>query len=140
MGGRAAARVMTIDPRVKASVLYAPVSADDRELARRRGVRGRPLSDDPRRSDYDVVARHPEFIDLLSPIEHFNHVVGPVQIHQGSMDTTTPPRWAWAIRDALEAAGKEVEYFSYPDQGHAFRGESWRLFLERVAAFFDQTL
>lgn len=66
-----------------------------------------------------------------------------VAVPKGSgpfMGDITPPRWAWAIRDALEAAGKEVEYFSHPDQGHALRGESWRLFWERVAAFLDQTL
>ena len=38
---------------------------------------------------------------------------------------------------ALLAAGKEVEYYAYEGQGHAFQGESWELFMERITAFFD---
>jgi dipeptidyl aminopeptidase/acylaminoacyl peptidase len=38
----------------------------------------------------------------------------------------------------MQAAEKEVEYFSYPGQGHAFHGQSWRLFMQRVSDFFDQ--
>lgn len=140
LGGLTTARVMVIDPRVKASVLYAPVTADDQELLRSRGLGGGLDSSDPRREDYGKVGRHPEFVALTSPMNHMELVAGPVQIHQGTADRTTPPRWARAIRDALEAAGKEVAYFDYPGQGHALQGEAWRLFMERVAAFFDQNL
>lgn len=140
LGGSATARVMVVDPRVKASVLYAPVSADDQELLRSRGLSGRPDSDDPRRRDYGIVARHPDFVALTSPIKHLDLVQGPVQIHQGTADRTTPSRWARAIRDGLKQAGKDVEYFDYPGQGHAFRGESWSQFMERITDFYRRTL
>lgn len=67
-------------------------------------------------------------------------MTAPVQIHQGTADTTTPPDWARAIQEALIAAGKEVEYFEYPGQGHAFQGQAWTLFLQRMAGFFDRHL
>ena len=116
MGGGAVAWTMAVDPRVKASLLYAPVSADasDRRRFGGGGFGGGGLgSNDPLWRD------DPAFIDKISPINYFDGVTGPVQIHQGDADTTTPPRWARAIRDALTAAGKDVTYFEYAGQGHA---------------------
>ena len=37
----------------------------------------------------------------------------------------------------LLEAGKEVEIFIYPDQGHILRGESWQRFMEDIIDFFD---
>ena len=141
MGGGVTTKAITIDPRIKAAVLYAPVSADDTEVLQRWGrfMRGGDPGD-PRFRAYRQAVRDPDFLRLTSPIHYFDFVTAPVQIHQGTADTVTPPRWAKAIRDALQAAGKEVEYFVYSGQGHVFRGESWRLFMERVVAFYDRHL
>ena len=132
MGGGAVSWIMAVDPRVKASQLYAPVSADASD--RRRFGGSGPSSSDP------VWRDDPQFIDKISPINYFDGVTGPVQIHQGDADTTTPPRWARAIRDALEAAGKDVTYFEYPGQGHALKGDAWRSFMQRTADFFAANL
>ncbi len=48
------------------------------------------------------------------------------------------PIWAEDIFHALQAAGKDVQYFSYPGAGHAFDGASWELFMKRVSDFFDR--
>ena len=37
-------------------------------------------------------------------------------------------------------AGKNVEFFEYPGQGHAFSGASWDLFNQRVVNFLDRHL
>jgi dipeptidyl aminopeptidase/acylaminoacyl peptidase len=132
MGGGAVAWTMVVDPRVKASLLYAPVSADASD--RRRFGGGGPGRSDP------VWRDDPAFIDKISPINYLDYVTGPVQIHQGDADTSTPPRWALAIRDALIAAGKDVTYFEYPGQGHALKGDSWRAFMQRTADFFAANL
>ena len=132
MGGGAVSWTMAVDPRVKASLLYAPVSADASDR-RRFGGSGPSSSDAVWRDD-------PAFIDKISPINYFDGVAGPVQIHQGDADTTTPPRWARAIRDALQAAGKQVEYFEYAGQGHALKGDAWRAFMQRAADFFAANL
>lgn len=132
MGGGAVAWTMAVDPRVKASLLYAPVSADASD--RRRFGGGGPGGSDP------VWRDDPAFVDKISPINYFDGVTGPVQIHQGAADTTTPPRWARAIRDALTAAGKDVTYFEYEGQGHALKGDAWRTFMQRTADFFATNL
>jgi pimeloyl-ACP methyl ester carboxylesterase len=61
----------------------------------------------------------------------------PVQIHVGTADTMCPPLWSEEIRDALQDAGKDVEYFSYTGAGHALHGQDWELFMQRVADFFN---
>ena len=78
------------------------------------------------------------FLKRASPINYFEFVVAPVQIHSGTADTMTPPYWAEDIYQALQAAGKDVEYFTYPGEGHAFDGESWQLFMGRASGFFDR--
>lgn len=138
MGGGVTTKAITVAPGIKAAVLYAPVSADDTVVMGRWGrFTGGGSADDPLRRAYREAVRDRSFLQQTSPIFYFDFVTAPVQIHQGTADTTTPPRWSEAIRDALQAAGKDAEYFAYPGQGHAFQGESWTLFMERVVAFFD---
>jgi dienelactone hydrolase len=158
MGGGVTTKAITIDPRIKAAVLYAPVSADDTQVLERwgTGCKGGQPDDSTEEcagaevlaSDVDMrlylaykyAASSPQVLDQVSPINYFDLVIAPVQIHIGTADTTTPPEWSEAIRRALHDAGQEVEYFAYPGQGHAFEGEHWRLFMERVADFFDRHL
>lgn len=140
MGGGVTTKAITIDPRIRAAILYAPVSADDAEVLSRWGARNDPTADPDLARIYARASRDPEFLPLTSPINYFHHVTAAVQIHQGASDNTTPPRWAEAIRDGLLAAGKPVEYFSYARQGHALEGEAWDLFMERLVAFLDTTL
>ncbi len=140
MGGGVTTKALVVDPRIKAAVLYGPVSADDAEVMRKWGPWLRGGAEGALQRIYLEALQDADFVRRTSPIHYFSYVTAPVQIHQGAADDTTPPEWAEAIRDALLAAGKEVEYFSYPRQGHAFQGASWSLFMERVAAFFDRTL
>jgi dipeptidyl aminopeptidase/acylaminoacyl peptidase len=86
---------------------------------------------------YQEAASSPPFLYQLSPIHYLDRVVAPVQIHIGTADTRTPPEWAAALYEALQGAGKEVEYFTYAGQGHTFQAEQWRLFMERTADFFE---
>jgi dipeptidyl aminopeptidase/acylaminoacyl peptidase len=140
MGGGATTKAMVIDPRIRAAILYAPVSADDTEVLERWGARNDHNPDPELARIYREVSRDPEFLRLTSPINYLHDVSAAVQIHQGASDRTTPPRWAEAIRDGLVAAGKPVEYFAYPRQGHALEGEAWNLFMERLVAFLAVSL
>jgi dipeptidyl aminopeptidase/acylaminoacyl peptidase len=141
MGGGAAAKAIVIDGRIKAAVLYAPVSADDWQVWQTWG---------PWVVDYAYVDpflevernawADPHFMRRMSALYYMDRVTAAVQIHQGLKDTVTPPEWSAAIRDALRQAGKPVEYYAYEGQGHAFVAPDWRLFMTRVARFFDQHL
>jgi len=158
MGGGVTTKAITIDPRIKAAVLYAPVSADDAQVLARWGTGckgGQPGGtgeecagaevlisdiDEHLHVAYQYAVSDPQFLYQVSPINYLDGAIAAVQIHIGGADTTTPPEWSDAIRRALQEADKEVEYFAYPGQKHAFEGEAWRLFMERVADFFDRHL
>jgi dipeptidyl aminopeptidase/acylaminoacyl peptidase len=52
-----------------------------------------------------------------------------------------PVRHGEAMRDALRAAGKPVEWVLYPEEGHGFLKESNRTdFYKRMEKFLDQHL
>ncbi|MDQ7030719.1 MAG: alpha/beta fold hydrolase [Ardenticatenia bacterium] len=139
MGGGITTKAIVVDPRIRAAVLYAPVSANDREVIERWG--GGPHPPDVSRDLWRAYKRaqdEPTFLRLTSPIYYMDLVTAPVQIHQGTADRVTPPAWAEAIRNALIAADKYVEYYTYEGQGHAFQGQAWLTFLERTRRFFDR--
>ena len=136
MGGGVTTRAMVVSPLIKAHVLYAPVSADVRTRRFTGGFSSGGQTDSDLADSFYYWTRKPEIIDAVSPINYFKYVTAPVQIHIGEIDTTTPPLWSEAIRDELQAQGKQVEYFMYPRQAHAFIGNGWTLFNQRVVAFF----
>lgn len=138
MGGGVTTRAMVVSPLIRAHVLYAPVSADVRVRRFTGGLSGVSAEDGDLKESYYYWSRNPELIDELSPINFIRYVTAPVQIHIGEIDTTTPPMWSEAIRDELKAQGKVVEYYAYPRQAHAFIGNGWNLFNQRVVAFFDK--
>jgi dipeptidyl aminopeptidase/acylaminoacyl peptidase len=159
MGGGITTKAITVDPRIKAAVLYAPVSADDVQVLARWGTGCEPspsgdlLADECAGAEiittdvntdlfvaYSEAIYDTKILYEISPIHYFDWVAAPVQIHIGSADTKTPPEWSAEIRDALLDAGKEVEYFAYPGQEHALEGAHWQLFMERVADFLDHHL
>jgi dienelactone hydrolase len=158
MGGGVVSKAMTVDPRIKAAVLYAPVSGDDAQVLARWGSGCRPgpsgelgercagaevLTGDMDQRlylAYSAVVSDRGFLYQTSPINYLEWVAAPVQIHIGTADTRTPPEWSAALYEALQAAGKEVEYFTYAGQGHALQGKDWRLFMERSADFYDRWL
>lgn len=138
MGGGVATRAMAVSSRIKAYVLYAPVSADVRTRRFTGGLAGTGQGDADLADSYYYWTRDPALIHDVSPINFFKYVTAPVQIHIGDIDTTTPPMWSEAIRDELKAQKKNVEYYAYPRQAHAFIGNGWTLFNQRVVAFFDK--
>jgi dipeptidyl aminopeptidase/acylaminoacyl peptidase len=56
-----------------------------------------------------------------SPIHHVANVKEPLLILQGEEDIVCHPSQMNAMVDALRAAGKDVEYHTYPGEGHGWR-------------------
>ncbi len=163
MGGGIAMKVLAAaDHPVKAAVLYAPNSADDADLIARwgpgclpgeseaAGDRCNPAEVIPADTPQGLVeayleyARDTEALQQVASIYHLEAITTPVQIHIGTADGQflgeTPPHWSQKLADALQAAGKEVEYYTYPGQGHSFTGKSWIEFQSRAVEFFNNHL
>jgi dipeptidyl aminopeptidase/acylaminoacyl peptidase len=81
------------------------------------------------------------FLQFVAPINYLEAINVPVQIHIGEADgeklTQTPPEWSRKLYAALHAAGKEVEFFSYPGEGHYFEPPAWGEMINRALAFFE---
>jgi len=162
MGGGIATKVLTIDDRVQAAVLYAPNSADDADLIARWGpgcLAGQseaagdqcnpaeiiPPNTSPALIEaYLSAAADGEFLQQVAPLYHVENITAPMQIHVGTADgeflAETPPEWSEKLASALMTAGREAAYFTYPGQGHFFTGESWTTLLDRALTLFDEQL
>jgi len=130
MGGGVSIRTMTVDPLIKAVVLYSPISGDDTLNAKQYGKR-------PGQYDMMVPA---DVYKRTSPIYFYDRIQAPVSIHQGLADTTVPPAWTADLCSRLQTLQKSVECFTYPKQNHILGGVSDQLFRQRMIAFFDAHL
>ncbi len=130
MGGGISLRAITVNPDVKAALLYGAMSGDERanfaKIAEWRG--------DPNLPELSVPD---EAVFRISPINALENVRAAVSIHHGESDATVPPEWSADLYNRLSALGKQVEYFPYPGQPHTFVDEGHRLLVEHAIAFFN---
>ena len=161
MGAGVTIKALTIDPRIKAAVLYSPVSADFADVINRWGpgcfgdiaqgelILGCNSSDIipenlPREMQeaYRFAASDADMLRETSPYYHLDYVNVPLQIHYGTEDGTylsgTPPQWSVKLTQALRDAGKQAELYQYEGEGHSFIGQPWFDFMARTLRFFDQ--
>lgn len=158
MGGGITTKAITVDPRIRAAVLYASNSADDADLIARWGRGCLPgesqattqcnpgeviPADLPPEivQSYVTAAADPAMLRLIAPWYALDRIVVPVQIHIGTADgaehNATPPEWSYKLHEALLAAGKQSELFVYEGQGHLFAGTAWTDMISRAADLFD---
>ena len=68
-----------------------------------------------------------DFLKSRSPVYLVDKIKAPLLIGQGVNDPRVPRAESIQIRDALQKAGKKVEYVEYPDEGHGFARPENRL-------------
>jgi len=169
MGGGVTMKVLTIlggqnentKTRIKAAVLYSPVSADDADIINRWGMgcfgdiaEGEQIVgcnssdvipiDLPRnlQDAYRFAASDEDTLKEVSPFYHLDLINVPIQIHYGTEDgkflSGTPPEWSVKLTQRLRDAGKQVELLQYEGEGHSFIGQPWFDFMGRTLRFFDK--
>jgi dipeptidyl aminopeptidase/acylaminoacyl peptidase len=160
MGGGVTLKVLTMDSRVRAAVLYSSVSADFADIIDRWGpgclgdvyqgeiTYGCNSSDIlPQDSPADLIAAYfkavddPLILKDVSPLYHLDLVAAPVQITYGTEDGNTsagvPPEWSKKMYQAFIDAGKNARIFGQ-EGGHSLLADQWFAFMERSAQFFDK--
>lgn len=115
-GGGVAQILMVTEPRIKAVVLHAPVSSDERENARRLQAR---TASPPPLGDPDQNA---ELYRHVSPRNYFAGGQPPVLLIQGALDHTIPAEHTQATYDALRAAGVTTQLVFVPGADHDLVG------------------
>jgi uncharacterized protein len=163
MGGAVTMKVLAVDARPLAGVLYSTVSADDADVLDRWGlgcigdIAAGENQLDCNSSDVVPLSLPPELIKAYydaskdaavmhetSPIYHLDLVKAPVEINYGTNDgktsAGTPPEWSQKLYKAFVDAGKanSVHLYAYQGEFHSFNGDAWVAFMERSARFFDQ--
>ena len=161
MGGGVTIKVLTLDSRVKAAVLYSTVSADQADVIDHWGMgcfgdiaAGEKLygcnSSDIIPLDlpanlieaYKYASANDELLRQISPFYHLDFVTVPLQIHYGAEDgkifSGTPPEWSRKLYVGLDDLSKDVELFGYDNATHSFKADDWFAFMERSAQFFDK--
>lgn len=161
MGGGVTMKVLTIDRRIHAAVLYSPVSADFGDIIERWGpgcfgdiAQGELIvgcnssdvipDDLPREvhEAYSFAAADADMLRQISPYYYLEDVNVPIQIHYGTEDgkylSGTPPQWSVNLTQGLRDAGKQAELYQYEGEGHSFIGQPWFDFMTRTLRFFDE--
>jgi acetyl esterase/lipase len=76
-----------------------------------------------------------------SPLRRAGEIRVPVLLGHGEDDQRVHVRQSRRMAEALEDAGKQVEYMEFPDEVHGFLLEANRVrWYERMAAFFEEHL
>jgi uncharacterized protein len=161
MGGGVTLKVLAIDSRVKAAVLYSSVSGDFSDVIGRWGpgclgdvyegeaTIGCNSSDIiPLDTPPDLVAAYfdavddPDMLEAVSPDYHLDLVTAPIQITYGSDDgetsAGTPPEWSKKMYRAFIDAGIEARIYGHEGEGHSLLADQWFAFMERSAQFYDK--
>lgn len=134
MGGGIALRSITVDPSIKAAVVYGSMSGDERRNYARivewtDGLRG-----------WQELMTPEEDMKRISPIDNFGRITAAVSIHHGELDEEVPPEWSEDLCDRLIELEKKVECYSYEGMPHVFYGEADRQLLARTVAFLRANL
>ncbi len=76
-----------------------------------------------------------------SPVVQAARIKAPVLLVHGALDHRVPVQNGEAMRDALQKAGKRVEWVLYPDEGHGFGNPANRIaHWQRVERFLESNL
>ena len=82
-----------------------------------------------------------ELLRSRSPVFFADKIQVPLLIAQGANDPRVPKEESLQIRDALQEAGRKVEYVEFPDEGHGFaRPENRLKFFAMAEGFLAEHL
>jgi uncharacterized protein len=118
-GGGVSEILMAADPRIRAAVLYAPVSSDMADNARKWWIHEPP----DRTGGLPGPDADPTPYALMSPRSWFAATTPPALVMQGTADEDIPAAWTDATVRALQGAGATVRFVSFPRAMHNFRGD-----------------
>ncbi|MBI4100298.1 alpha/beta fold hydrolase [Candidatus Microgenomates bacterium] len=151
MGGHITLRSMVVSKEIKAGVIWAGVVASYDDLMNRwnRKTPWKPSAREqanyrPSRQNliekYGTFEQNPDFWNSISPIHFVSEISGPVQLHHGTIDESVPIEFSQGLKEALEKAGKPVEFYTYEGADHNLSGTAFNLAAQRSLEFFNKHL
>lgn len=134
MGGGISTRVLTVTDDVRAAVLYAAMSGDERknfEAIYQWSGQARGLE------ELNVPT---EALNRISPMYFLGDINAAVSIHHGTADELVPLEWSVTTCDQLTILGKNAECIYYENMPHTFYGSGDEEFIQNTVQFFNQNL
>ncbi len=149
LGGFLTLRSMVVSKDIKAGVIWAGVVASYPDLLnnwRRRNFSPPPgIPAGARRwrdvlvEKYGTPEQNPNFWNSISANAYLSKISGPIQLHHGIADASVPFEFSQKLEEQIKQAGKEVEYYSYPENDHNL-SQSFGTVMQRSIEFFDRYL
>ena len=151
MGGAATLRAMVVSQDIKAGVIWAGVVASYPDLftkwRRPSGVTPtpNPSSGFSRRwrndltMQYGTPDQNPQFWASISANSYLADLTGPMQLHHSKNDHSVPFEFSETLSKQITAAGKTVEFYSYPGDDHNI-ANSFGTAMQRSIQFFDKVV
>ncbi|CAG0935279.1 Prolyl tripeptidyl peptidase [Thermoflexales bacterium] len=144
MGGHLTLRSMVTTNDIKAGVIWAGVVASYPDLLNnwRRPIPA-TVPQQARRWRQELVETYgspeenPEFWASISPIAYVADISGPLQLHHGTNDADVPIEFSESLDQAMQAAGRTVEYYLYNGDNHNLLN-NWGTVMRRTIEFFDK--
>jgi dienelactone hydrolase len=154
MGGYITLRSMVITNTIKAGVIWAGVVGPYPNLFQRPTATPTPEGATPEptrtgtpgfngrwRSElvetYGSPEENPEFWASISSPAFVGDISGPLQLHHGTNDHSVPLAASEYLYQAMQAAGKPVEMYTYPGDDHNL-AQSFGLAMQRTIEFFNK--
>ncbi len=149
MGGFLTLRSMVVSPDIKAGVIWAGVvgSYPDMLTRWRRSPNG-PTPTPPAfargwRGDwvqrFGPPEENPDFWASISANSYLADISGPVQLHHGTADESVPLEFSEILSAQLQAVGKPVELYEYPEDNHNI-SNYFTSAMAQTVAFYDRYL
>lgn len=149
LGGFLTLRSMVVGKDIKAGVIWAGVVGSYSDLLNnwRRGTFTPPPGIPPtaRRwrdtlvKQYGTPEKNPEFWNSISANSYLKDILGPLQLHHGTADTSVPVAFSQTLEKQMKDAGKEVELYVYTGDDHNITNY-FGAAMQRSIEFFDKYL
>lgn len=149
MGGNVSMRVRAIEPKVKATAIWAGVVGSYPMIFKEFFGRPRNTEGTPEQrvrwssSRMRMIEQHgtpsaviPYWRDI-DPMTTVADIKTPIQIHHGDADETVPLRVSQLFAEELKTAGVAHELYTYPGENHNINGPSFGTAMQRTIEFYD---
>lgn len=151
MGGTITLRAISVDPNIKAAVIWAGVVADYPQLlnswhnrnSRPPSTQERSASSSARTqmlAQYGTPEQNPTYWDSISPWAGLPTLQTPIQLHHAKGDTTVPWEFSQILYDKLQSLQRPSEVFIYEGSDHNLGGAAFNQAMTRSVKFFQDHL
>ncbi len=149
MGGYLTLRAMVISDQIKVGVIWAGVVGSYPDLLYNWRRSSGFVAPTPRPGSrrwreswtelYGTPEENPQFWNSVSANNYLADLPGPVQLHHGTADTSVPIEFSQSLYYQIQAAGGEVELYTYDGDDHNL-GYYFTTAMNRTIEFYDRYL